>query len=282
MTSPVPRGRGHPFFAGAPLLIAHRGGRALAPENTIPALEEAMERWGADMLEIDVHATADGEVVVIHDETVDRTTDGTGRVDGRSLADLQALDAGFRFTPDDGRTFPFRGQDIRVPTLREVLQTLPTARLIIELKSAAVEGPLAALLDETGAAHRVQVASGGRFRKKMRRTPLLQSACSSELWRFFLAQLAGVAGRVRWDVDALQMPDRHGLFHPVSRRLVRAAHARNLPVHVWTVNDPAEMRRFLAMGVDGLITDRPDLLARVLHEERGRALPPGLRQDAPA
>jgi glycerophosphoryl diester phosphodiesterase len=281
VTSPVPRGRGHPFFAGAPLLIAHRGGRALAPENTLRAFTEAVERWGADMLEIDVHATADGEVAVIHDETVDRTTDGTGRVDALTLASLQELDAGHRFTPDGGRTHPFRGRGVRIPSLREVLRALPSTRLIIELKSEAVQEPLATLIQEEGAAHRVQVASGDRFRRRLRDTALLQSACSAELWRFFLAQLVGMAGRVRCEVDALQMPDRHRFLRPVSRRLVRAAHARNLPVHVWTVNDPREMRRFLDLGVDGLITDRPDLLARVLHEERGRALPPGLRQGAP-
>jgi len=273
------RGRGHPFYAGAPLLIAHRGGLALAPENTLPALVQAVDRWGADMLEIDVQLTADGEVVVIHDETVDRTTDGTGRVEGHTLASLRRLDAGYRFTPDGGRTFPSRGTGVQVPALREVLTALPTTRFIIELKSASVEGPLAALITETGAAHRVQVASGrGEFRRQMSETSLLQGAGSSDLWRFFLAQAVGWGERVRFEVDALQMPDRHRFWRPVSRRLVRAAHARNLPVHVWTVNEPAEMRRFLSLGVDGIITDRPDVLARVLYEYSGRPLPPGALQ----
>ncbi|HEX8904757.1 MAG TPA: glycerophosphodiester phosphodiesterase family protein, partial [Longimicrobiaceae bacterium] len=120
---------GHRYLAGAPLLIAHRGGSALAPENTLAAFRRALDWWRADLLEIDVQPTRDGDALVIHDPTVDRTTDGTGHVSAHTVAELRELDAGWRFTPDGGRTFPCRGTGVRLSTLREVLQALPHARV---------------------------------------------------------------------------------------------------------------------------------------------------------
>ena len=116
---------GWPYLAGAPLLIAHRGGSALAPENTLLAFQRALDWWGADILELDVQPTRDGEAVVFHDDTLDRTTDGSGPVSARTLAELKQLDAGHHFTPDGGQTFPFRGRVIGIPTLAEVLRAFP-------------------------------------------------------------------------------------------------------------------------------------------------------------
>ena len=110
----------HPVLAGSPLLIAHRGGAGHQPENTLAAFLDADARWKADMIELDVHETADGHCVVIHDSTVDRTTNGTGPVAAMTLAELQTLDAAYQFTPDGGRTYPLRGQRIHVPTIEMV------------------------------------------------------------------------------------------------------------------------------------------------------------------
>src|SRR5687768_14873397 len=109
----------HPVLRKTPMLVAHRGGAGLKPENTLAAFLDADALWQADMIELDVHATADGHCVVIHDPTVDRTTNGSGAVAAMTLAELQSLDAGYRFTADGGRSFPMRGQGIRVPTIED-------------------------------------------------------------------------------------------------------------------------------------------------------------------
>src|SRR5690348_16209850 len=116
-----------------PLFFAHRGGSALAPENTLVAYEKGLS-YGADALELDIHPTCDGEIVVIHDDTLDRTTDGSGRVSGFTLDDLRQFDAGYRFTPDSGATYPYRGQGVRIPTLAEVYERFSDARVNIEIK----------------------------------------------------------------------------------------------------------------------------------------------------
>ncbi|MEJ2679856.1 MAG: glycerophosphodiester phosphodiesterase family protein, partial [Gemmatimonadota bacterium] len=126
-------GKGPTVLAGGPLLIAHRGGAGLAPENTMAAFRQAVDRWPVDMMELDVHATADGHCVVIHDPTVDRTTNGQGVVAALSLAELQTLDAGYRFELDGEQ--PFRDRGVRIPTLDEVLDALPDMRLTIEVKA---------------------------------------------------------------------------------------------------------------------------------------------------
>src|SRR4051812_14595546 len=118
-------------LAGGPMLVAHRGGSGLKPENTLAAFLDADGLWNADMIELDVRVTADGHCVVIHDAVVDRTTNGTGPVASMTLDELQSLDAGHQFTPDRGATFPFRGQGIRVPTIQEVFAALPSMRLTI-------------------------------------------------------------------------------------------------------------------------------------------------------
>lgn len=267
---------GAPYLAGAPLLIAHRGGAALAPENTLLALERALRWWGADVLEIDVQPTRDGEAVVFHDATLERTTDGTGPVAERSLEEVRRLDAGFRFSPDGGGGFPFRGTGVAVPTLAEVLAALPGARLNVEIKDGRVQRRVAEVVREAGAEHRVLIAAGRRAdRALLADYPGAVSASEEELRAFYYHHRLRAAALYRPEVDALQLPERHGSMQVVTPRFVRDAHAKNLAVHVWTVDEEADMRRLLGWGVDGIVTDRPDRLARVLHEHAGRPLPPG-------
>ncbi|HEX2094664.1 MAG TPA: glycerophosphodiester phosphodiesterase [Longimicrobiaceae bacterium] len=275
--SSLPRARpGHPYFAGAPLLMAHRGGSALAPENTLAAFRRAVEWWRADVLETDVQPTADGEVVVIHDATVDRTTDGSGPVAGLRLEEIRRLDAGYRFSPDGGRTFPFRGGGVRISTLEEVLLALPETRINVEIKDGRAQRRVLETVHDLGATRRVLIAAGRRAnRSRFAAYPGPTSAAQEDVLAFWLHLRSRTVALYRPPVDAFQVPERHGAVQVVTPRFVREAHALNIPVHVWTVDDEPEMRRLLEWGVDGIVTDRPDRLARVLHERLGRPLPPG-------
>jgi len=262
-------------MAGAPLLFAHRGGGALAPENTLEAFREAVEDWGADVLEMDVQRTRDGRLVVIHDATVDRTTDGSGAVAEMTLGEVRELDAGHSFVSPDGEP-TYRGRGVKVPLFEEVLERFPETRLNVDAKAPEV---MIALMDEVrrhGAEQRVLLACAdekGRADRLGYGGPT--SASRRQIRSFyFLHRLPG-GGPYTPRTDALQIPYRWEGRQVTTPRMIREAHRRNLPIHVWTVDDPGTMRELLSWGADGIQTDRPDLLARVLHEESGRPLPPG-------
>lgn len=274
---PRPRLRpGHPYLAGAPLLVAHRGGSGLAPENTLEAFTHALEAWGADVLELDVRATADGEAVVIHDATVDRTTDGTGPVSSFTLAGLQELDAGYRFTDLEGR-HSFRERGVRIPRFEDVLTAFPDARLNVELKEPEPAEALVKIVRQHGAQHRVLVASEfERCRRAVRGYRGPWGASRHHVLGFWLLHRVPGGGPYTPGADILQVPEVWKGLRIVTPGFIRAAHARNLPVQVWTVDDPDDMRRLLSWGVDGIQSDRPDLLARVLTEETGRPPPPAV------
>lgn len=266
---------GSPYLAGAPLLIAHRGGAALAPENTLPTFHQAIEWWGADILELDVQPTRDGEAVVLHDARVDRTTDGAGAAVELTLAEIRALDAGHRFSPGGGE-FPYRGQGIQVPTLAEVLASFPRTRVNVEVKDARAGPRVREVVAEAAAESRVLIAAGDRrARRAVRGWAGASSASERELRHFYLLHRVGFAGLYRPAVDAFQLPLLHEGREIPTPRFVSDAHACNLAVHVWTVDHEADMWRLLHHGVDGIVTDRPDRLARVLHEHVGRPLPSG-------
>lgn len=223
---------------------------------------------GADRLELDVHGTADGHVVVLHDATLERTTDGHGPVRERSLAEVTALDAGFRFTTADGRT-PYRGRGLRIPTLDAVLTAHPGVPLNIEVKQAdpPIERAVLAVLDDHGARENVILAA--EHQAIMDR---IRDAAPAVATGFTADEVADFVFRFRdallddWRPVgvALQVPARFGAVEIVSAESVAAAHARGVEVHVWTVNDPAEMERLLDLGVDGLMTDFPERALAVL------------------
>ena len=249
------------------------------PENTLPAFLAASERWRADMIELDVRATADGHCVVIHDATVDRTTNGTGDVAGMTLTELQQLDAGYHFSPDGGATFPLRGQGVHVPTIDEVFSALPEMRLTIEVKSADAQMPLFRTIREFRAADRV-IAAGERnaYRTLFGEYSGAKSASLEEAMPFFLMHKFLVARLGRVPADVVQTCEVYRGRRILSERLVRDFHRAGVMVHVWTVNETADMERLLDWGVDGVVTDRPDRLAEVLHRRYGRALPPALTE----
>ena len=280
--APAQRRRGgrppHPAVARRPQFIAHRGGAGLYPENTLYAFRRAVEDWAVDAIELDVHATADGHCVVIHDPTVDRTTEGTGRVADLTLAELRRLDAGHRFTQDGGQTFPYRGRDLRIPTIDEVLAELPTdVTLIAEVKARAAQAPLFDAVRRAGAEQRV-IAAGMRDadRDLFRSYTGPISASVEQLRRFIILYRLRLWRLWRPPVDVVQMPEYWGDRRVLTPGLVEALHASGLPVHIWTVDETADMERLLDWGVDGILTDRPDRLAAVLVERAGRRPPPGL------
>lgn len=237
------------------------------PENTMEAFDGAIS-MGYRHLETDIHLTADGFVVCIHDETVDRTTNASGRVDSLTLSELQSIDAGYRHTTQEG--YSFRGQGIKVPTLEEVVSTFSDTTLVVDLKTDGLVGPLVALIERLGLQERLIVGSFSDARlDEFREATSGKVATStgpalSRLWVIASRLGRGAGG----PAQALQVPTQIRGVTVVDERLVKAAHAAEMQVHVWTVNHRDEMVRLLDIGVDGIVTDRPDLLKSLL-EERG-------------
>ena len=238
----------------------------MAPENTLPALRHAVE-IGADAVEFDVHRSRDGAIVLIHDATLERTTNGRGAVAEHTLSQLERLDAGYHFTPDGGRTYPFRGRGVRIPTIDRAFEAIGDLPAIVEVKSIEAGAALAERL--RGRPESERVALGGFERAFVEpAAPLVRwrSATEEELGRFVLLGKIGLGRPFAPDAHALMVPEKHKRIRVVSRGLIRRSHALGMGVYVWTVNRPDDMRRLLAWGVDGLITDYPAIARRVLEE----------------
>lgn len=238
------------------------------------AFRSAVEDWAVDMLETDARLTADGRVVLIHDEAVDRTTDGVGAVRSFTFEQLTELDAGFRFLDLDGSA-SFAGKGVRVPLLEEVIEAFPDVWINVEAKCAEVAGPLVEVIRRAGAQDRVLVAAEFESR---RRDAVGYSgpwgASVEQVLVGWVLQKTGFGGRHRPAYDILQIPERRYGLKIVTRGLVEVAHGWNVPVHVWVVDGESDMRRLLEMGVDGIQTDRLDTATRVFSDLVGRPLPP--------
>ncbi|QIN78241.1 glycerophosphodiester phosphodiesterase [Rubrobacter marinus] len=266
------RGRGRrPVDRDWPVALAHRGASARAPENTLEAFGLAAAS-GAGGLETDVHMTLDGRIVAFHDDTVDRTTDGSGLVREMTLAELKELDAGYRFTPDGGETYPYRGRGVRVPEIGEVLRAFPDLAVNIEIKEEqpGVEAALLRVIEEEGALERALVASGragpvARFRR-LSGGRVRTGASAREIVLFYYGSRLRLDGLLRPPYDALQVPAEHRGTPVVTPRFLEAAHGLGVRVDVWTVDDPGEMRRLLDLGADGIMTNRPEVLQGVLRQ----------------
>jgi glycerophosphoryl diester phosphodiesterase len=259
-----------PFPGRVPRIFGHRGAAGVAPENTLVSFNRALAD-GADVLELDVHATADGEIVVLHDPTLERTTDGAGPVTAHGWSEVARLDAGFHFTPDGGQSFPFRGGGIQVPRLADVLRECPRIPLNIEIKQS--EPPI------VDAVVRLVRDAGARVLLAAELDPVMQairaaapdvptSLAAGEVAVFIAALQSGTPPVLPEGAVALQIPPRYGNVTLVDAQTLTAAHALGAEVHVWTINDPAEMRRLLALGCDGLMSDFPDRARAVIAEGR--------------
>ncbi|MTV26750.1 phosphatase PAP2 family protein [Nitriliruptoraceae bacterium ZYF776] len=251
-------------------VIAHAGAQAYAPSNTIAAFDLALEQ-GADVLEMDLQLTADGEVVVIHDGTVDRTTDGAGAVADLTLAEVQALEAGHEVELEGRRPWIGRGEVI--PTLGAVLERYPDVPLNVELKldggPAIIEPTVALLRDHGRDDGSVTVSSFDRdylvpVREQLPAVPT--NMPEGETTGFYVRQLVGL--HPWWDPpgEVFQVPEFHDGRHVVTAGFVRAAERLGIDVEVWTVNEPEQMHRLLDAGVHGIMTDVPDVLGEVLAE----------------
>jgi glycerophosphoryl diester phosphodiesterase len=265
----------HPFFAlPHPLVFGHRGACGDRPENTLPSFELALAQ-GADVLETDVHRTRDGEVVALHDADVARTTDGAGAVSALDWPALARLDAGHRFVGALGEA-PFRGRGVRIPRFAELLERFPTVRLNVEIKACdpALVRAVLAQLRAAGREERTLLAAERDDTMALLRTAVRETGSGVALG----ASVGDVLGFVRAALEgsapppgpmALQIPSEFAGRPLASAELLAFAHAHDVEVHVWTINDEAEMRRLIALGVDGVMSDFPGRLRAVVDASRG-------------
>jgi len=256
------------FDTTRPAVIAHQGGDGILPGNTLQAFKHA-DGLGVDVLEMDVHQTRDGVLVIMHDATVDRTTDGSGAIVDMDLATIKTLDAAYHW-PFDG-TSPERGRGFRVPTLDEVLETFPQQRFNIEIKqeTPSIADGLCTLLRERGVVERTLVASFHRDALSDFRKACPDVATSAHRWEvtsFVAAQGIGLPGLHNPRAHALQVPLEQYGIELTSEARVAAAQRLDLYLDVWTLNDADAIGAAFRRGVDGVITDRPDIALAVRAE----------------
>ncbi|WP_438855990.1 glycerophosphodiester phosphodiesterase family protein [Agromyces sp. M3QZ16-3] len=244
------------FEPSAPRVLAHRGLALTVPENTLAAFEAAV-RAGAQYLETDIHPSAEGAAVLAHDPTLRRVAGRADAVSELTLEELRAVDLG------GGHGFG---------TLDELLHAFPEARLNIDVKTDAAVAPTIEAVRRAAAADRVLLTAFADARRRRLAAAVpgsVTSAGRTSVLRAVAASRTRSAGAMRRAVAgarALQIPERVGRLRILSPALLETAHSAGLEVHVWTVNDEAEMRRLLALGVDGLVTDRVDLALRIVSE----------------
>lgn len=264
-----------PLFASP--LGAHRGGRGLWPENTAYAYEKAAARWADVLLEGDIHLSADGIAVIMHDRDVDRTTDGSGPIRTKTLEELKKLDAAYKFSEDGGKTFPLRGQGITVPTFAEGLAAAPNPHFLIELKdgTSIVEVALK-VIREAKAEDRVIIASfNPLFMNQLRaQAPEIKTCFDTQSAMKLLLALRGTA----WDAyvptdDVLSFSPDLAKTMALKPEEYKTIQAKGIGIQVHTLNTEEEMRQYLELGVDSILSDYPDRLVKVIGEWRAAKKP---------
>ncbi|MBU9721029.1 MULTISPECIES: glycerophosphodiester phosphodiesterase [Bacillaceae] len=266
-----------PFFENeGPMVIAHQGGEHLAPSNTLEAFHQAVE-MGVDALEFDIHMTKDGHLVAIHDNTVDRTTNGTGRVNDLTLDEIQELDAGYYFQDLSG-DYSFRGKGVKVPTVEELFESIPDMRWVIEIKATndpelyePIGEKLWELIQQYRLEDNVLIASFDQDITEMVTNissgRVAMGGGRREITKFVVFHKLFLNSLYRPQAEAIQIPTEEGRFNLKDAKLIRGADRRGMDVHYWTINDKDEMRELIDLGADGIITDRPDLMIELLEEE---------------
>lgn len=263
------------FFDGQkPRLFAHRGASGEAPENTLVAFQRAVE-LGMIYAELDVHASRDGVVVVSHDATLERTTNGCGHIREFSHAELRRFDAGYHFSSDSGETFPFRDTEVTIPSLIEVLQNFPILHLTIEIKQTdpSIEELVIAAVRSCGREKQVVLASehdAVLARVRALAPEIASSSSYGEVLEFIQRVTTNQLSDYRPPGHALQIPPEFQGIPLVTSHTVTAAHALGCEVHVWTIDEHEEMDRLLDLNVDGIMSNFPGRLLEVVGKRNGR------------
>lgn len=264
------------FNHNRPLVIAHQGGELLAPSNTMASFENAAN-MGVDVLETDIHITKDGHLVTIHDPSVDRTTNGKGNVADLTLAELQALDAGYHFKDLDGN-YSFRGKGVYIPTVEEMFQRFDDMKIEIEIKDdnpperiEEIASKLWKLIEKYQMEEKIII---GSFDQKILQTfekyakgRVAITAGRQEVKSFVVFHKFFLRNLYVPKVDAFQIPIEDSGFDLTDQRLIDGAHRLGMEIHYWTIDDPKTMEKLIDAGADGILTNRPDLLLKLLEEK---------------
>jgi len=262
----------HPFFnRPRPVILGHRGAAGSAPENTLFAFAQGL-RQGAHMLESDIQVSADGVPILLHDSRVDRTTQGSGEASDLSLDQIKGLDASARFKPAPGiQAAPGSEEPLQIPTLREAFEAFPEAAFNLEIKgeSAELVSAVVALVLEFDREDRTLLTAGeddiqALLRKELRKTQAQPALGASLADILDVIQSAQSKTAPQTDSMVIQIPSRFGDGPLATTELISHCHRYGIEVHIWTINDPKEMTDLLDLGVDGLVTDNPEIMARVL------------------
>ena len=277
ITEPTKSAPAHPYYAADasyPFVIAHKGGNGLWPGNTMYAFQHAVV-LGVDVIETDVHVSKDGVLVLMHDDRVDYNTNGSGLIEDLTLSDLKKLDDAYKWSPDNGKSFPYRGMGITIPTLEEAFQAFPNQRFVLDVKrtSTPIESQICELIRKYNKKDQVVVASlyddiQIRFRQVC--PEVASSAAFGEVAMYVLTEKSHLDGWIPSEYESLQGPiDPFGIYDAliVTKGYIQNAHARNLRVEPW-VNDADSMKLYIDYGVDGIITDRPDIALQILNRRQ--------------
>lgn len=268
-----------PFFQDKqdkPLNIAHRGGCALAPEETLEAFAKA-DQVGADMFEYDVHITKDGHLIASHDPTVDRITNGTGYINQLTLEEIKSFDAGIKFQDLDGN-YPYQNQGVQLATVEEIFLLFPHKRAVVELKDTNDPALYEALIQEMwrlikqyNMEDKVVIGSfdhaiNQRF-KEVSEGRVAIGAGESEASSYIKKMLLHLNGLATTDSHSFQLPIEQSGIDLTQKNIIEGSRRKGIGVYYWTINDEATMRELIAKGVDGIMSDNPELLQSVLDEE---------------
>lgn len=269
-SQPMPE---HPFFANLPqdelIILAHQGGDGEVPSNTMLAFQHATDT-GVDVLELDIHSSADDVLVVIHDATVDRTTNGSGRVNEMTFAELQALDAAYNWPTlaehellDTG-VFPFRDEGITIPSLEEIFIAFPEMPISIEIKQEfpSIAQPLCDLIREYDREQLTIVPSFSviamaEFREAC--SEVATAGVAPEVTNFYIWQLLRLGAAWQPYTESFMIPEYQGDIHLITEHFVNSLDQHNVALYPWTINSAEQMQRMIDLGVDGIITDYPTL-----------------------
>ena len=248
--------------------IAHRGGNEIAPEATIEAFRTALE-VGADVLEFDVRTTSDGILVVIHDDRVDRTTNGSGYVNELTLAEIQELDAGYNYTQDGGATYPYRGQGLVVPQLDEVLAAFPGVPVNVEIKSSVALSDIPALAESLRAYNRANKALVASFSQDhisafREAAPEIWTAFSQDEVTYFFLMTPELEESYEPPSPALQVPPTFSGLTVLTPDFVAKARRFGLRVDAFDINTADRIQEMLDLGLNGMITNDPALLREMI------------------